>query len=245
MMREEEHALAVAAQQGIPEALAQLAVRFARPARAIARRWGREADRPDLESVAQVAMLEALPKWDPDHGGAFISYAFRAACWAAMDAAFAMRSPVSRNAWQLRSIRTGQMGPEALPFEEESAELIGESPEDALLDAIDGRMQQAALPALLSTLDPSDRELLRMRVENGATLKEVGKDLGVSQATVLRRQRKALAHLQSRVRMRSAAGATRVSLFDAARGRRAPNGREGGGGVPHHTKTPDTGGLEL
>jgi RNA polymerase sigma factor (sigma-70 family) len=213
----EEHELAKAAKQGNPDALARLAARFERPARAIARRYARGDDWYDLVSVAQVAMLEALPKWNPEQAGSFVAFAYRAACWKVSHAAFGMRSPVSRNLWQLRKLRAGEAGPESLPFDEEIEGELAYRPEDEMLDIIDRRRQYAALCSALNSATPEDRELIRMRIEDELTLREIADALGSSPATVLRRVRIAL------TRVRTAAGtAQRANRYATSCAAQAP-----------------------
>jgi RNA polymerase sigma factor (sigma-70 family) len=185
-------ALAVAAKAGNEAALAELLTLFEPRAHMLARRHGRNADRDELLSLAQVAAWQALRSWQPE-GGPFMPYAWRSASRAVSVAAFALRTVVGGRRRHQRAVARGALAPPVFVSENGSPALAVEAGEDALLDRL-------SVASLLNRLSPRDRQLLTWRFgvdgRGVRTFEEIGGRLGINPSTALRRVSAALARLR-------------------------------------------------
>ncbi len=221
-------------------ALDELAACYAPLTRKLARRYSNSSEPyEDLCQVAQLGLIKAIRRFDPDRGFSFSAYAiptilgelrryFRNSSWAVhvprgvqeralevRDTERALseetgRSPSVLELAQfmelsieevldamhaLRSFRTDSLdAPRASDSHEADgsyAETIGE--EDERFDLIE---LGASLSPALAQLEPSQRELLRLRYIEELSQSQIGDRIGVSQMQVSRLLRLCLAELR-------------------------------------------------
>lgn len=136
-------------------------------------------DREDLVQEAAVGLLEAAARYEPGRGVSLGCFGARRATGACLDH---VRTLARRG----REIPACDGGDGRNPFEGRSPD--SRSPESRVMLARFRRFLSEARPALGSP----EAEVLRYRYQDGRSVREVAAALGVSPATVVRIERRAL-----------------------------------------------------
>ncbi|MDI3269366.1 MAG: sigma-70 family RNA polymerase sigma factor [Bacillota bacterium] len=170
-------------------------------------------EREDLLQAGRLALWQAISRFDPDRGVSFATYAVPLilgevrSAWQALQGPLSLPRRQARLLTRVREVRRRllqELGRE--PTLKELAEGAEMSPtEVASLSLHEGtplsledlaHLQDSSDPGLFSLawslfregLPPLERDLLRLRFEEGLSQKEVARSLGVSQAQVSRRE---------------------------------------------------------
>lgn len=158
------------AQAGDETALAQIYDAFARPIyRYQYSRVGNPADAEDLTSQTFMAVLEALPRYQPR--GRFTAWMFQIARNKAMDH-FRRNHALS-----------------------EVSEAVADIAQTDALDAVYQKESRSQLKRLIQHLDEDERELLRLRFNAELSFVQIGQTLGRTEEAVRKSVRRILDRL--------------------------------------------------
>jgi RNA polymerase sigma factor for flagellar operon FliA len=171
-------------------------LRFARAvaARSIDPRC-RGADREDLIAWGLVGLVQAARRYRGDRGASFGAYAARRVRGQVLDA-LRDRDPLTRSA--RRAFRSAQRATEDVPppYVEVSLERIGDIAEVRRDPAYrDERWSEVA--HALRDLPPLERRVLVLSYGRGLTLREIGREIGLSESGVCRLRARALQRIRS------------------------------------------------
>lgn len=152
----------------------------------IARKFRRNAwSEPDREDMAQqgfVGLLEAAGRFDPDRGCSLSTFGSRRAAGAMMD-------HVRTLARKAREAPTDELPQAGVP--------VGfEKPCSMESGVMILRFKRFLGKGLLDGLDEVEANVIKMRFFDGKTVRQVGAVLGISPATVVRVERRALVNLR-------------------------------------------------
>ena len=196
-------------------------------ARRLAGRYARSADPADLRQVADIALLLASRRYDPELG-AFERYAvvtivgelkkfLRRNGWSVhvprrvQEAALTVQNSIDRLSVELgRSPKLSEIAADCRLSTEQVGEAMRAragrfSRSDDLLERIpgvgddDASVDRVMLADAVATLDAADTELIRLTFESDLTQREIGLRIGLSQSQVQRRLTRVLATLRSQL----------------------------------------------
>lgn len=155
----------------------------------------RGADREDLIAWGLVGLVQAARRYRGDRGASFGAYAARRVRGQVLDA-LRDRDPLTRSA--RKAFRTAQhaAGDLPQPYIELSLERVGDLPsahrESARLDA-----RWPAVARALRDLPALERRVLVLSYGRGLTLREIGREIGLSESGVCRLRARALARVRT------------------------------------------------
>jgi RNA polymerase sigma factor for flagellar operon FliA len=155
----------------------------------------RGADREDLIAAGVVGLVQAARRYRGDRGASFGAYAARRVRGQVLDA-LRERDPLTRSA--RRAFRSAQRVREDLPppYVEVSLDRIGDLPQAQR--AVAGRDDRwTAVARALRDLPPLERRVLVLSYGRGLTLREIGREVGLSESGVCRLRARALERVRS------------------------------------------------
>jgi RNA polymerase sigma factor FliA len=171
-------------------------LRFARAvaARSIDPRC-RGADREDLIAWGLVGLVQAAGRYRGDRGASFGAYAARRVRGQVLDA-LRDRDPLTRSA--RRAFRSAQRATEDLPppYVEVSLERIGDIAE-VRRDPARRDERWSDVARALRDLPSLERRVLVLSYGRGLTLREIGREIGLSESGVCRLRARALQRVRS------------------------------------------------
>jgi len=155
----------------------------------------RGADREDLIAWGLVGLVQAARRYRGDRGASFGAYAARRVRGQVLDA-LRERDPLTRSA--RRAFRSAQRTTEDLPqpYVEVSLDRIGDiAQRQSRPEARDGRWSLVA--RALRDIPPVERRVLVLSYGRGLTLREIGREIGLSESGVCRLRARALERVRS------------------------------------------------
>jgi RNA polymerase sigma factor for flagellar operon FliA len=155
----------------------------------------RGADREDLIAWGLVGLVQAARRYRGDRGASFGAYAARRVRGQVLDA-LRERDPLTRAA--RRAFRSAQRASEDVPppYLEVSLDRIGDVAEERRAKSrADPRW--ASVARALHDLPPLERRVLVLSYGRGLTLREIGREIGLSESGVCRLRARALTRVRS------------------------------------------------
>jgi RNA polymerase sigma factor for flagellar operon FliA len=155
----------------------------------------RGADREDLIAWGLVGLVQAARRYRGDRGASFGAYAARRVRGQVLDA-LRERDPLTRSA--RRAFRSAQRASEDLPqpYVEISLDRIGDiAQRQSRPETRDDRWPLVA--HALRDLPPLERRVLVLSYGRGLTLREIGREIGLSESGVCRLRARALERVRS------------------------------------------------
>jgi RNA polymerase sigma factor for flagellar operon FliA len=155
----------------------------------------RGADREDLIAWGLVGLVQAARRYRGDRGASFGAYAARRVRGQVLDA-LRERDPLTRSA--RRAFRSAQRASEDLPppYVEISLDRIGDiAQRQRRPEPRDERWPLVA--RALRDLPPVERRVLVLSYGRGLTLREIGREIGLSESGVCRLRARALERVRS------------------------------------------------
>ena len=155
----------------------------------------RGADREDLIAWGLVGLVQAARRYRGDRGASFGAYAARRVRGQVLDA-LRERDPLTRSA--RRAFRSAQRASEELPqpYMEVSLDRIGDiAQRQRRPEPRDARWSLVA--RALRDLPPLERRVLVLSYGRGLTLREIGREIGLSESGVCRLRARALERVRS------------------------------------------------
>jgi RNA polymerase sigma factor for flagellar operon FliA len=155
----------------------------------------RGADREDLIAWGLVGLVQAARRYRGDRGATFGAYAARRVRGQVLDA-LRERDPLTRTA--RRAFRTAQRTGEdpPPPYVEVSLDRIGEIAEGKRASGPRDE-RWASVARALRDLSAAERRVLVLSYGRGLTLREIGREIGLSESGVCRLRARALARVRS------------------------------------------------
>ncbi len=175
---------------------------------------GRQADREDLAAWGVVGLVQAARRYRDDRGASFAGYAARRIRGCVLDALRAA-DPLSRAERRARraALRLGEDAP--APYLEVSLDAILERGAEpcrtaaaGLLRARDARW--GAVAQELRRMPAVERRVLVLSYGRGLTLREIGRQVGLSESGACRTRARALARVRRGCLEQGASGLARV-----------------------------------
>lgn len=152
----------------------KLACRFARPG----------VDVEDLLQEARIALLAAIQSYEPGHGTALSTWAWRP-----------MYQAVEREAKRAARASLVTAAYDDIDDEERTDDRSVPVPDEVSRE-MDAEEAPAAVSSLLDGLDATDALILRLRRAEGLSLRETGERVGLSHGAVAKRERAAMAKIR-------------------------------------------------
>ncbi|TME62195.1 MAG: sigma-70 family RNA polymerase sigma factor [Chloroflexi bacterium] len=155
----------------------------------------RGADREDLIAWGLVGLVQAAQRYRGDRGASFGAYAARRVRGQVLDA-LRERDPLTRSA--RRAFRSAQQQTADLPqpYVEVSLERVGDLAENRRRPAPRDHRWPVVAQALRG-LTPVERRVLVLSYGRGLTLREIGREVGLSESGVCRLRARALGRVRS------------------------------------------------
>ena len=146
-----------------------------------------DVDREDMAQEGFVGLMEAAARYEPDRGCSLRTFGCRRAAGAMMDHVRVLARH-RREAPMPQAAESGEIDPWDLVRRD------SRTPESKVMLA----RFRVFLRTAWTTLDGADRDVIRLRYFEGATAREAAEVLGISAATVIRAERRALDDLRAR-----------------------------------------------
>ncbi len=140
----------------------------------------------DFKQTAFLTVIEATPKYDPDHpsGASFITFIKSKVCCALWQQRREVLKYLLCGDVASEEEETATEEPTPLAAHLRNAACSTESLEDNVIDDLETQQFQAALPALFLRLTDPEKIAIRLKYFSDATGTEIAKTLGVSHGRV-------------------------------------------------------------
>ncbi len=153
-------------------------------------------DREDLVSAGTVGLIDAVDRFDPDRGVPFEAFARARVRGAIIDE---LRRLDGRGRLFWKRVREGQAEETSLPKALSLDRLAESGSEPAIADASGLLLERDLLSDVgyaLLTLPRRERDIIRRYYGGSRTLREIGRELGVTEARVCQLHARAITHLR-------------------------------------------------